>query len=281
MPYASVRGVRLYYEEHAGEGPPLLVAHGLMGSIALTARFGERIDAFAAKGLRVFAYDARGHGRSGYTTRQADYGYTALAEDMHALIRALGLEQASVYGGSMGAGTALTCALAHPEAIASLVLQSPPPFERDMAAARRIFGPLAIAFRLFATRITARIAGLAPAARRAARENAALDLPSFLGAQRRASIVPAIRALLHDDMLPEARLGEITQPALIFTHPGDPIHPLASGEILHERMPHARLAVAPSALYWRENPEALAHVVAAFVRGETIARGLPERHRHA
>ncbi len=280
VPYASVRGIRLYYEDHAGDGPPLVVAHGLMGSVALMARFGERIESFAAKGLRVIAYDARGHGRSGYTTRRADYGYAALAADMHALIHALGIEPASVYGGSMGAGTAIACALAHPDAVTSLVLMSPPPFARDIEPARRTFGPLAVSFRLFGPKATARLAALAPAARRAASENAGLDLASFLAAQRRESIPLAIRALLYDEMLPEDRLGEIAQPALVLTHPDDPVHPLASGELLHERMPHARLAVAPSAAYWRENPEALAHVVSAFVRGETVARGLPERHRH-
>lgn len=280
MPYATVRGVRLYYEEHAGDGPPLLVAHGLMGSIALTARFGEHAEAFAAKGLRVIAYDARGHGRSGYTTRRADYRYSALAEDMHALIRALGIAPASVYGGSMGAGTALACALAHPGAVTSLVLMSPPPFARDIGAARRTFGPLALSFRLFGPEPTARLAMLSPAARRAAAENPALDLRSWLAVQRRESIPLAIRALLYDEMLPEERLGEIAQPALVMTHPDDPIHPLTSGELLHERMPHARLAVAPSPAYWRENPQALAHVVASFVRGDEIARGLPERHRH-
>lgn len=48
-------------------------------------------------------------------------------------------------------------------------------------------------------------------------------------------------------------------------------------------MPHARLAVAPTATYWQENPDALTHVVSAFVKGETIAQGLPQKvvHEHA
>ena len=53
------------------------------------------------------------------------------------------------------------------------------------------------------------------------------------------------------------RLGEITHPTLILTHPGDTLHPLASGELLHERMPHAKLAVAPSQSYWRDEQGAL------------------------
>ena len=93
--------------------------------------------------------------------------------------------------------------------------------------------------------------------------------------------MPAIRGLLFDGPgLPTQRFAEIQHQALVLTHPDDPIHPLASGDLLHERMPHARLAVAPTATYWDENPDALTHIVAAFVRGEPIARGLPEKVRH-
>jgi len=69
MPYQLVRGVRLYFEEH-GSGPCLIVAHGMLGSVATAsvvnaARLAER-------GLRVIAYDARGHGLSEYSERPED-----------------------------------------------------------------------------------------------------------------------------------------------------------------------------------------------------------------
>jgi pimeloyl-ACP methyl ester carboxylesterase len=284
MPYAAVRGVNLHYEEYGSRGdPPLVVAHGLMGSIALSSRFAERPDAFAAKGLHVFAYDARGHGRSGYTTDASSYEWEALAEDMLGFIRALGIERTSVFGGSMGAGTALAMTLAQPDAVEKLILMAPPPFGEDaIRPARRLFGGLALLFQVFGTRLTSKIVMVFPEARRAERENPNNSLTSFLGAQRRAAIVPAIRGLLHGPQLDPSRFGAIEAQALVLTHPDDEIHPLGSGEVLHETMPHARLAVAPSAGYWMENAAALAHVVAAFVRGETIAAGLPEKvlHQH-
>jgi pimeloyl-ACP methyl ester carboxylesterase len=285
MPYATVRGVNLYYEEYGSpDDPPLLVAHGLMGSIVITKRFGEAADAFAPKGLRVFAYDARGHGRSGYTTKRADYHWSALGEDMYGLVRALGLDTTNVYGGSMGAGTAIMLALNHPEVVEKLILMAPPPFGQDLKPAARMFGGLSYLFQVFGTPLTAKMIMLFPQARRAAAENPRNDLRSFLGVQRRASIVPAIRGLLLDEaQLPVERLDEIAHQTLVLTHPDDVIHPLRSGEVLHEKLAHARLAVAPTANYWPENPQALTHVVAAFIKGETIASGLPVKvvHEHA
>ena len=58
------------------------------------------------------------------------------------------------------------------------------------------------------------------------------------------------------------------------------IHPVSSGDLLYAKMPHARLAVAPTTTYWQENPDALTHVVASFVKGATIATGLPEKILH-
>lgn len=284
MPTIHVRGLDVYYEEYGSPSDPhLLMAHGLMGSIALMRTFSERPADIAERGLHVIAYDARGHGRSGYTTARADYRWAALGDDMHALLVALRIERASIYGGSMGAGTALSCALDHPGAVDKLILMSPPPFGANLRVARRTFGGLAYLFQFFGPKLTARIVARLPQTKGARALDGGAGLRAFLAAQRRASIVPAIRGLLFDPPhLPTARFVEITQPALILTHPDDPIHPLVSGELLYERMPHARLAVAPTMAYWQENPDALTHVVSAFVKGETIARGLPEKpHQHA
>ncbi|HYM16230.1 MAG TPA: alpha/beta hydrolase [Dehalococcoidia bacterium] len=281
MPTVRVRGIDIYYEEH-GEGPDLVVAHGLLGSIAALPQFGERLEDIAARGVHVVAYDARGHGRSGYTTARADYAWTALAEDMRALMRALGIERAAIYGGSMGAGTALLLALAHPEAVDRLILRAPPGFGAEARPARRMFsGALATMYKLLGVRMTAAIVAALPA-KRAGDASQRRRLRVLLASQRRAAIVPAIRGLLGGAPIPVERLAEIACPALILTHPVDPIHPLSSGEILHQQMPHAKLAVAPSPTYWEEHPEALTHVVAAYVRGDTIAEGLPpgSAHRH-
>jgi len=276
MPTVHVRGIDFYYEEHGRRGdPPLVMAHGLLGSVAEAERFGERAADIAALGVHVVSYDARGHGRSGYTTRRSDYRWSALAEDMHELLRALEIERPTIYGGSMGAGTALMLALAHPDRVERLILQSPPPFGSDIRAARRMLGGLATLYQLCGTSIAARIVTALPLMRRLDGEGTAGGMRAFLSRQRRAAIVPAIRGVLGNPLMPVERFSEIAHPALILTHPDDPIHPLASGEILRERMPHARLAVAPSATYWQEHPAELSALVAAFARGDGALPGLP------
>jgi pimeloyl-ACP methyl ester carboxylesterase len=52
MATVRVRGIDLYYEEY-GSGPQLVVAHGLMGSVALAPWFGERVEEIAARGVQA------------------------------------------------------------------------------------------------------------------------------------------------------------------------------------------------------------------------------------
>ena len=277
MPFARVNNIDLHYETYGDEGPQLIVAHGLLGSVDALRLFAFKLDEIAAKGVRIVAYDARGHGASGYTRDWHDYTWQALADDMRGLMDALGIERASVYGGSMGAGTAIVKALAYPERVERLILHNPPPTGPKLKRVRGIFAGLAILYRLFGSRLTGEIVARLPG--REGDPN--FDIASFLGAQRRDAIVPAIRGVLLDGpQVPTHRYTEIQQPTLVMTHPDDPIHPLESGEMLHERLPHARLAVAPSQAYWAENPDALSHVIASFVRDERVARGLPEQHKH-
>ena len=267
MPGVRVRGIDLHVEEW-GSGPTLVVAHGLLGSVELAGRFGAPPHAFADHGLHVVAYDARGHGRSGFTTREEDYRWSSHAADLVELLRALGLRRASLLGGSMGAGSALLAALAHPELVERLVLVAPPPFGPALGVARRTFLPLAFLYRLLGSRATARVVTSLPSVKRLQRQNPRNDLVSFFASQRRESIVPAIRGLLRErDPLPTRRFGEIGQETLVFVHPDDPLHPLGSGELLSKTLPRVRVRVAPSATHWQEHPELVTRAVAAFVRG--------------
>ena len=98
MPYARVGGIDLYYEAH-GVGPGVVViAHGALGSVGFADRFGLKAPTLAARGLQVIAYDARGHGRSGFTTAARDYRATALAGELLGLLDALDLRRVSICG---------------------------------------------------------------------------------------------------------------------------------------------------------------------------------------
>jgi 3-oxoadipate enol-lactonase len=264
MSTARARGVDLYYETY-GSGPScVVIAHGALGSIAHAKAFGLRAAELAAHGFKVIAYDARGHGRSGYTTSPEQYQAGALADDLLGLLDALDLEQVCVYGTSMGASTALMLALAHPERVTRLVLRAPSPFGIDISAARARLYPVASMYQWLGASVTPYV--VASLSRGPGR----LEIRALLSGQRRQAIVPALRGFLSDVIEPDS-LAKIKAPTLILTHPDDPLHPLRSGEILRARMTCAQLLVAASRSYWKENRELLLQVVASSLSGQVVA----------
>ncbi len=100
----------------------IVLLHGLTATrryVVMGSRTLERA------GLRVIAYDARGHGRSSGAPDPAAYGYGRLAHDLLAVLDALELSRPILAGASMGAHTALAFARAHPERVAALGLITP------------------------------------------------------------------------------------------------------------------------------------------------------------
>ena len=120
--------------EHAGDGPALVLLHGLTATRRYVV-MGSRL--LHRSGHRVLAYDARGHGHSTAAPDAAAYGYERLVEDLEAVLDALGEERAILAGASMGAHTAVRFALSHPRRVAALGLITPsfdPSTENDPQA---------------------------------------------------------------------------------------------------------------------------------------------------
>jgi non-heme chloroperoxidase len=88
-------GVQMYYEE-LGNGPVLLLVHGLWGSCRFFRRQLESLSAH----YRVIAVDLRGHGRSSMTL--SGLTVPTYARDLRAFIERLGLESFVAVGWSMG-----------------------------------------------------------------------------------------------------------------------------------------------------------------------------------
>ncbi len=114
-------GVTLAGEE-SGAGPAIVLLHGLTATrryVVMGSRLLER------SGLRVVAYDARGHGRSTPAPEPGAYGYDRLTRDLPAVLDALGIDRAILAGASMGAHTLVRFTLRHPERVAALALITP------------------------------------------------------------------------------------------------------------------------------------------------------------
>ncbi len=116
--YASVNGLRMYYEIH-GKGQPLVLLHGAFSAIGTSF---AKILPGLAKTRQVIAFELQAHGRTADIDRPLSL--EGMADDVAAALPQLGIEQADIFGFSMGAGVALHLVIRHPEVVRKLVLAS-------------------------------------------------------------------------------------------------------------------------------------------------------------
>jgi esterase len=117
VPHVSVNGVRLYYEER-GSGAPILGIHGAGSSAVFWEDAADRLSELG----RAIVYDRRGSNRS---ERPDPYDSTSIAEhtdDALALMRTLEAEPAVLIGRSYGATIALDLGLRFPESVLGVAL---------------------------------------------------------------------------------------------------------------------------------------------------------------
>jgi pimeloyl-ACP methyl ester carboxylesterase len=106
----------------AGDGRPVVLLHGLTATHRYVLMGSKHLE---RSGHRVVAYDARGHGRSEPAPEPGAYAYVDLVADLVAVLDDEGLDRVVLAGASMGAHTALRCALEWPERVAGLVVVTP------------------------------------------------------------------------------------------------------------------------------------------------------------
>jgi pimeloyl-ACP methyl ester carboxylesterase len=116
MSYVETNGLSLYYEER-GEGEPLVLLHGGLGSGEMFAAVAPAL----AAGRRLVLVDLQGHGRTADVDRP--FSVESMADDVAGLIEHLG-GGADVLGYSLGGEVALRLAIQHPERVRNLVLVS-------------------------------------------------------------------------------------------------------------------------------------------------------------
>jgi pimeloyl-ACP methyl ester carboxylesterase len=109
MPKAVLQnGVKIHYQQ-VGEGPDLVMIHGLTGNLAV---WHLQIVPALSEHFRILTYDLRGHGHS--DTPQSGYTLDDMADDLLGLLDALEIDRPFVAGHSYGADIALYHALHHP-----------------------------------------------------------------------------------------------------------------------------------------------------------------------
>jgi pimeloyl-ACP methyl ester carboxylesterase len=106
--YVDVNGMSMYYEEY-GEGPPVVLMHGGMGSSARMQPCAELL----SEHFRVITPDSRAHGRS--NNPAGELSYALMADDIAALIQALDLDRPFVGGWSDGGQVALEIGMHYPD----------------------------------------------------------------------------------------------------------------------------------------------------------------------
>jgi esterase len=106
--------MKLHFEV-MGTGRPVILLHGLFGSLNNWRTLGARLGAL----FQVFILDQRNHGLSPHST---EFSYAMMAADLLEFLNDRGLASAHLVGHSMGGKTAMTFAIRHPERTERLVV---------------------------------------------------------------------------------------------------------------------------------------------------------------
>jgi pimeloyl-ACP methyl ester carboxylesterase len=258
--FVEVCGARLHYQS-AGDGPPLLLLHGLVGS----GRNWRQNIGFLSRYARVYAIDLFNMGES-QRLPGLDASLEATADRIVALLDLLGLPAADIAAHSHGGAIAMMLAARHPERVRKLILFAPAnPF---CDAGRHLI-------RFYNTRTGAWFARRIPMLPRMLHATALARMygdparvaEGTLETYTAGMLIPGtidhvlrIVAGWYDDMrsLRSALTSLAGKPALFIWGDLDRAVSLPSGRLLQRMMPNSRLIVIPGAghLPFAEMPDA-------------------------
>ena len=252
-------------------GRPLLLVHGFTGG---KHDFADHVDALAAGGWHVVAYDQRGHGESTKPGDEAAYSFELFADDLFGVLDALDWPTCVLLGHSMGGMVAQVAALRTPDRFEGLVLMDTGPgrlaIDRDMAD-KAVTICREVGMARFADILEAQ--GPGPLESEAARrvretrpdivEQSARSIRTCSPAMY-ASMVGAM--LDADDRLPA--LHRIAIPTLVLVGEQDALL-VEPSRRMAEAIPGARLEVLPDAGHspQQENPAAWTKALTSFLQG--------------
>jgi len=268
----SIHGHEVRYFR-AGEGPALLLVHGMAGSAATWKHVLPRL----ARDYTVIAPDLLGHGRS--AKPRSDYSLGNYAAGLRDLLVALGIERATVVGHSLGGGIAMQLAYQHPERVERLVLVGSGGLGREVSPILRMLTLpgaeylMPLLFTSYSRDIGNKISmmlrrgGLrAPAA-----EETWRAFVSLTEAENRAAFVKTLRSVIdfsgqsvsaHDRLYLAAHM-----PTMIMWGGRDLIIPVDHAYVAHAAMPGSRLELFPESGHFphSEEPDQFVRVLRDFL----------------
>lgn len=256
----DANGLSMQYELEGPAGAPVVAfSHSLAATLALW-------DAQAAAlrdRYRVLRYDIRGHG--GTDVPPAPYTLDQMADDLHGLIRAVGVAEVHFVGLSMGGLIGMTTALKYPHVIRSLVLAdttaSYGPERKatwdDRIRVAETQGIAAVLDRTMEAWFTAPF--------RAERPEVIARVKAMLAPTSVTGYVGAIQAIGYGDLREEIRA--IRCPTLILIGEEDRGTDITMARTMHERIQGSELVVLPKAAHCScvEAPEAFNRALASFL----------------
>ena len=254
-----VDGAELAYEDSGGDGPAVVLVHGLGGSL-----YGWRaqIRALAGAGYRAIAYDQRGSGLS--EKPPGPYSAEGWAADLVALADGIGIGRMALAGHSMGCMVAQRAAAALGERCWALALcggraiwpeRAGEVFEQRAALAR--------AGRMDEVAEAVAVGGLSEACRAERPELWGLMVAGVAANDPEAYAESALatgRASM-------AGLEELACPVLAFAGSEDAVTPPESAEEIAAAAPQGESAVIGGAAHWcmLEAPEAVNRTLVGFL----------------
>jgi pimeloyl-ACP methyl ester carboxylesterase len=263
-----------------GSGFPIVLVHGLPSCAYDWATLPQKL---AAKGYRVIAYDRIGYGYSSRTPPTPDrYTCESNAQDLAALLDALGIERAALVGWSYGGAVVQTLAREAPERVSHLVLVGAvgpaQPENGHDALSLVLASPVGSA-------VLGWVASIPPLGRQMTHEN-------LVQAFARADAIPPgwteyTQAMLAlpgtlDAFVLESQRGRsaalqpqlLRMPALILQGTADQLVPPAVADDLHRRLAGSQLVMIAGGSHMLPvtHPDLLADHIHAFLSGTETQR---------
>ena len=272
MPSVTGAGARLHYS-CVGSGEPLLLITGF----AISAEIFAPVLPLYAAHFRCITFDNRGAGRSSTPLVPTSMG--ELAADSVAVLDAVGVDCAHVYGLSMGGMIAQEIALRFPDRVRGLVLGG--------TSAGGAFAPRS--FTGLADIVLQRVP-LVPAHVRRRRLTHALFSAGFraehpdlvdeylqaVGAHRAGALGAWWHLMASASFDRSALLPYIGAPTLVLHGDADALTPVANARLLARRIPDAELRLLTGAghVYLLEQPERSRELLLEWLRRRSpISRG--------